>query len=362
MCRSCYEQCPSKIDTPKAMQIIRTMRYEAGKMPLPYRLVFEKVFPYPKIMSLGAHFLSGVQTAGLTKIIDNNLVARSLPKLNNAVGTIPRIPMKYARQLIPPINEAKGKKQGRVLYFLGCATDFVYPEIAQAAIKVLQIHGIEVVVPTVSCCGLPAYTYGHMKIAKTLAKQNINILDHNDFDAVIGDCSTCISFLKEYPLLFQEENEEEVKHNAGVMAEKCHDVISFLLKVGLKPYSKEIKQKLTLHMPCHVAWHLNTADNIEIAARNLPGIDFCKAENQNICCGGAGSYCFTQVERFKLILHKKMEGIYHTDAELVATVCPACIMQLQDGIKKDDGRKEVRPIKPVHLIQLLSEVYGIHYS
>lgn len=360
MCRSCYEQCPGKVDTPKAMQIIRTMRYEAGKMPLPYRLVFESVFPHPKVMSLGAHVLSGCQGVGLTKIVDNNLVARSFPKLKNIVGSIPRIPGKQARQLIPVVNPAEGKKQGRVLYFLGCATDLVYPEIAQAGVRLLQMHGVEVVVPPVSCCGLPAYTYGHMKIAKTLAKKNLDVLNLTDqgFDAVVGDCSTCISFLKGYSSLFQVDEEESWRRRSGVMGEKCDDVIGFLLKLGLKAYTKEIKQKVTFHMPCHVARYLNTAQDVEHVARNLPGIDFRKAENQNICCGGAGSYCFTQAARSQKILCQKLAGIYDTDAEFVLTTCPACLMQLQSGLKGAVSHKEIPLVKTTHLMQFMFQAYG----
>ena len=74
---------------------------------------------------------------------------------------------------------------------------------------------------------------------------------------------------------------------------------------------------------------------------------------------GAGRYCFTETERSGKILIKKMEGIYQTEAETVATVCPACIMQLQSGVKRDAGRKDIRPVKPVHLIQLLAKAYGV---
>jgi len=357
MCRSCYENCPSKIDTPKAMQIVRAMRFADGKMPLPYRLVFEKVFPHPKFMSFGAHVLSGAQALKLFKMLDNQMVARAMPIFGDVISSVPDLPIKQARQSIPLLNKAVGKRQGRVLYFLGCATDFVYPEIACDTVRILQMQGMEVIVPPVSCCGLPAFTYGHMTGAKFLAQHNLEIFGRNEFDAIVGDCTTCISFLKEYGQLFDQEEEEKQKNLSVELAEKCYDITAFLAKFGCNEFNQEIKQNITLHMPCHVARYLNTTKVVENMAQSIPGVNVIKADNQNICCGGAGSYCFSQPGRSKLILDRKMEGIYQTDAEIVSTVCPACIMQIQSGLKRNAKRNDVRPVKVMHLVQLLAKAY-----
>ncbi|MCX6344580.1 MAG: (Fe-S)-binding protein [Armatimonadetes bacterium] len=50
------------------------------------------------------------------------------------------------------------------------------------------------------------------------------------------------------------------------------------------------------------------------------------------CCGFAGSFAFKQPGVFSAILNRKLVHIEQTGAQIVATDCPGCIMQLQSGL------------------------------
>ena len=68
------------------------------------------------------------------------------------------------------------------------------------------------------------------------------------------------------------------------------------------------------------------------------------------CCGLGGTYSVYHYETSKKIGAKKADNIEACGAELVATDCPGCIMQLQDSINHAGLRQ-----KSVHILNLLDE-------
>jgi glycolate oxidase iron-sulfur subunit len=73
-------------------------------------------------------------------------------------------------------------------------------------------------------------------------------------------------------------------------------------------------------------------------------------ENAGTCCGLGGTYSVYHYENSKRIGAAKAGNIETSGAELVATDCPGCIMQLQDSINHAGGRQRV-----VHILELLNE-------
>jgi len=349
-CGRCSENCPSKVDTPKAVQLIRTIRYRAGRMKLPYRMLFEQIMPYPKRMAMGSHFMSIVQSVTPDGWLNNGIVARCCPP----VQSMPKLPKKRARNIVSVNNKAVGAKRGKVLYFMGCSTDLVFPEVAEATVNLLTSQGIDVIIPDVSCCGLPAYSYGHIDGALRLAARNLESLNFNEVDAVVSDCPTCVSFLNEYKDLPLDAS---LKEKASALFNKVQNLPDYLLSVGLLAPKQAVKKVVTYHQPCHFARSLGAANSVEKILKNLPGVEFRKAENQNTCCGGAGSYCFSQVGRSQKILINKMEGIVKTNSDTLVTNCPGCMMQLQTGLRQLEASHS-QPIHLTNFANLLSSIYN----
>ena len=327
-CGSCRESCPSRVDTPKAVQLMRTIRYKAGRMKVPYRLLFEQIMPRPKLMAMGAYFMSGVQTIAPDDWLKKGMIVRMFPPAQ----LIPKLPRKHARSVLPVRNKAIGERRGTVLYFLGCATDLVYPEVAMSTVSLLTAHGMDVTIPPVSCCGLPAYSYGHIDGTLRLARQNLASMNLSEVDAVVSDCPTCISFLKEYKDLPLDDC--FLKEQAEALCVKLHNLPDYLLQIGLLKPKKDLNKVVTYHRPCHFRQLSGGPDPVERILKNLPGVEFRKAENQNSCCGGAGSYCLTQFDRSQKIADKKLAGIVKTNSDVLVTNCPGCMVQLQPALKQ----------------------------
>ena len=66
----------------------------------------------------------------------------------------------------------------------------------------------------------------------------------------------------------------------------------------------------------------------------IPGLYFVELPNSSICCGAGGTYFVTQPQMSNSILDDKMSSVKITNADILATANPGCLIQLQAGASK----------------------------
>jgi Fe-S oxidoreductase len=81
----------------------------------------------------------------------------------------------------------------------------------------------------------------------------------------------------------------------------------------------------------------------------LPGVEFVEMQDADRCAGGAGTYVLKDYDTSQKIFERKRRAIEESGAEIVATSCPACMIQLNNGLR---GRTQVK-----HVAQVLQEAY-----
>jgi glycolate oxidase iron-sulfur subunit len=84
----------------------------------------------------------------------------------------------------------------------------------------------------------------------------------------------------------------------------------------------------------------------------VEGVDYVELPEANVCCGSAGSQLITHYETSTLLLDRKMKNLKSTNAEIIASGCPGCQMQLMTGVQRE-GLK----VKVMHPIQILDQAY-----
>ena len=84
----------------------------------------------------------------------------------------------------------------------------------------------------------------------------------------------------------------------------------------------------------------------------IPGLTFREMPGADLCCGSAGIYNVVQNEMSMQILERKMESVNSTNAAIVATANPGCMLQLQRGLHRAGLTGEVK-----HVLELLDEAY-----
>lgn len=261
---------------------------------------------------------------------------------------LPRLASRHLRERYAKLTEQIGKPYRRsVAYFHGCAANYFEDGVGDAVIKVLTRLGTEPALPPQRCSGTPIQTYGHTGLAKEGARFNLASLA--PYETIVTGCASCTLMLRDYPQLFADQPEQaeaerlarRVKHIAEFVLERDLDGATL---AGLRP----IPRMVTYHSSCHLrAAGVHKAPR-QVVAR-LPGVTFVEMQDADRCAGGAGTYILKDYRLSQSIFQQKRRAIEQTGAGIVATSCPACMIQLNNGLR---GTVQVK-----HIAQLLCESY-----
>jgi len=233
----------------------------------------------------------------------------------------------------------------RTAYFHGCAANYFDDGVGDAVIAVLTRKGMEPALPPQRCSGTPIQTYGHVNLAKDGARFNLASLA--GYETVVTGCASCTLMLKDYPKLFAGEPEQKaaealaarVRHITEVAAESAGAIPPENVGAGRR-------RKVTYHSSCHLRAAGVTREPRQALA-SLPGVEFVEMVDADRCAGGAGTYLVKDYETSMRIFERKRQAIEQSGADVVATSCPACMIQLKNGLR---GRVAVK-----HVAELLNE-------
>jgi glycolate oxidase iron-sulfur subunit len=90
----------------------------------------------------------------------------------------------------------------------------------------------------------------------------------------------------------------------------------------------------TYHDPCHASRGQGLTKEPREILNNIEGIEYREMPEADWCCGGAGSYALSHYDLSQRVLDRKMENLKKTDADLLVTSCPACMIQLAYGVRR----------------------------
>jgi len=352
-CGACsMVHCPAQVQTPEIVDKAIEELVRLKGQPWVQRVIFRNLLPNRGLLDAAGRVvwlgqITGAQAAakglGLTKVLGNDV--------HRAQDGLPRVPSKTARQILPTMMRSVPNRQYRVAYFIGCATNQLYPQVAEAMVRVLFANNTEVLVPEVVDCGKPPTVYGDFEAARNLARKNIDAMYGLDVDAIVTDCATCGSFIKEYGELLAEDPLYADK--AKAVSAKMKDISEFLTSIQLNDQMGDVKSKITYHDPCHLVRFQKVSAQPRKLLKSIPGLEFKEMAEADMCCGGAGSFSLTHYDLSQQVLSRKMGNASRTSANYLATGCPACMMQLSAGVKRDGLEMQV-----IHTVQLLDRAYS----
>ncbi len=135
--------------------------------------------------------------------------------------------------------------------------DTFFPETGEAAVKLLQHFGCEVVYPVgQTCCGKPADSGGYSRAARRAAKHFLSVFDGEE--PLVIPSGSCASMIKNhYPELFNDDHKLLEKSQA--LAGRTFELSQFLVGV-LKAHESDLKGsgKITYHASCQLTHELRS--------------------------------------------------------------------------------------------------------
>lgn len=350
-CMACNDACPVGI---QPAELTLAMRYvQEQKHPTSWKkTLFEGLIPHPGRMEAVTLPLRLYEALGIRRLVYALGLTRILPKkICDMEAMLPCLPQRPLRQVLPQITEARGENKYQVGFFLGCAQSLLFSDESAATVRVLSRNGCTVITPKdVECCGMPAHGYGRLDLVRAQAKQNISVFEKSEVDVVVTDCATCGSTLKEYGDYFKDD--PEWAERAEAFSQKVRDVSEFLMEIPLEKPKGRLQKRVTYHDPCHLRRAQHVSEQPRDLLKMIDDLEFVELPESDWCCGSAGSQLITHYETSIQVLDRKMDNLDSTQAQVIASGCPGCQMQLNTGIQRRG-----LDVRVVHPITLLDEAY-----
>jgi glycolate oxidase iron-sulfur subunit len=350
-CMACNDICPVGIrpaDLALSMRWLQEQRKPTGWK----KVLFGGLIPHPGRMELATLPLRLYQISGIRRLVYALGLRRLFPKqIRDLEAMLPSLPQRPLRQSLPVHTPARGEAHYQVGFFLGCAQNLLFAEESAAAVRVLARNACTVITPPdVKCCGMPARGYGRLDLVKEQARYNIGVFEKYPLDAIVTDCATCGSTLKDYGELLKDD--PNWAERAVAFSSRVKDISEFLDSIPLKKPAGNINVRVTYHDPCH----LRRAQHVFQQPRRLlsliDGLEFVEMPEADWCCGSAGSQLISHYETSSQILDRKLDNLAVVKADIVASGCPGCQMQLTTGIQRRGFQ-----VKVVHPVSLLDRAY-----
>jgi glycolate oxidase iron-sulfur subunit len=356
-CRACEPVCPSGVRyghlLEEARDIIQQHKKHSFLVRFVRKLVFHELFPYPERMRMLTGLIGFYQRSGLQALVRKTGLLTLLPSsLRQMEKVLPPVPPLKEMKKRPQHLAPDGMPKRRVAFFSGCLMDTMFMATNDATMRLLQLAGCEIIIPSSqTCCGALHGHGGEKQKAKELAKRNIEAFEQLQVDYIVTNAGGCGAFLMEYDHLLKDE--AEWRERAKAFVAKIKDISEVLVELDFHKKHLEVEpQVVTYQDSCHLRNVMKTAASPRMLLRSIQGVEFREMKDADRCCGSAGIYNIVEPEMAMQILDYKMEMAKQTKAKTIVTANPGCLLQMRLGIEREGLSDRVRA---VHIVDFLLE-------
>jgi len=284
-----------------------------------------------------------------------------------------------------------------VAYFAGCTAGYLFPQVGQAVVEVLEHNGVTVYVPPQDCCGMPHLVEGDRNATLLRVQNNMDNLlaSARAGDDLVCSCPTCGYFMKVllreracYAEEYQrsvDAGDDEIKvpdpdHGGGkhkVLKKSMYkdilkddgyfSVIDPMARIGLAKHLSDageylaclhaeglfdtrfnaIHGRMVYFAPCHQRQQKIGSPYSELLAL-IPGLAIESLEGMD-CCGMGGNFGFKAGfhEKSLAVGRPLIEKIRARAPEAIITDCMSCRLQFQQEL----------PYLVFHPMEILARAY-----
>ncbi len=294
-CRLCESRCPRNVNIVEAIMGLRTAAFEDGRAPPEFHKLLwstlEEGNPFGSARSARGAWADGLG-----------------------------------------IPEAK-PGEAKVLLYTGCAASYD-PRLQKAARSLagtLQAAGTPITTlgNAEACCGDAVRSTGERAWLERLVAQNVKAFNASGAQTLITFSPHCYDIFRNlYP-------------RYGLQAEVLHatQYLERLLDQGKLPRPARTEKTVAYHDPCYLGRHNGVFETPRRLLESVPGLELVefKDNRQNaLCCGGGGGGMWRKESGARLS-DKRHAQARETGAGLLATSCPYCVQNFEDGTKRFGG-------------------------
>jgi Fe-S oxidoreductase len=353
-CKICYFKCPYtkdddhefNLDFPRL--ILRYKSIQAKEKGIPLR---DKVLGNPDLLGK-----IGCSTAAISNMANKSSLNRFFMEKTIGIHREKQLPSfagetfyKWFQKNKKDYTLSEAEKQDKVVLFSTCFGNYNSPEIAKDAVFVLWKNGVEVAVPKLNCCGMPAMESGNLDMAVKEAESNYKSLSpfvEKCYKILVLNPTCSLTMKDDYPVLLEKKFAREDLEKFSQAVFDTNEYL-FMLKREDK-FNRSFKStpgKIAYHIPCHLR-----AQNIGYRSRDMmKTISETSFILVDECCGHNGTWAMKK-ENYKNSMRigsKAFDKIKDNEHDIVATDCPLAAIQLEQGTGEE----------VIHTIQVLARAY-----
>ena len=300
-CRGCETTCPSGVRYGKLIDICRKVvenQVTRNIQIKTIRYVLQKILPNP------IFFTILLKIGQATKYLLPKRIQSSIPSRARNAG------------LWPPARHKR-----KMLALDGCVQPAIAPNINAATARILDRIGISLIkVKKENCCGAISYHLNAQQDGLNYMRHNIDAwwpyLDNsinNGVEGIVMTASGCGVTVKEYGNYLKYD--EAYADKAAQVSDLTKDISEVLnneteklasLFYNTKSCTKE--SNLTFHSPCTLQHGLKIRGVVENIL-TIAGFNLILAQDDNICCGSAGTYSILQPQLSQQLLENKIKAL-----------------------------------------------------
>jgi len=222
-----------------------------------------------------------------------------------------------------------------------CVADQLYPDTAEATVRVLEAAGARVEFPSAqTCCGQPAYTAGEPGAAARLARHHIDVFA--GYDAVVAPSGSCAAMVRTH----YRELLPDAAPDVDDLATRTFELTEYLTNVlHVDDIGVRLDTTVTMHDACHGLRGLRISSEPRRLLERT-GATIVEMTESDTCCGFGGVFSRQYPEVAAKLADVKLDHARATTAEYLVSTDLACLMHLET--RRDRGPKLV------HIADLLA--------
>ena len=345
-CLSCMTTCPSGVHYMHLVDHARDHIEKTYKRPLhdrAIRAMLAHVLTNRSLFRLAA--VGGWLARPFAPILAAVGMARVAAMLRLTPASIPALVADRGRAVHP----AAGERRGRVALLGGCVGPVLRPSTNEATIRLLNRHGVEVVIAEEEgCCGSLTHHMGREEQAFAQARGAIDAwtaeIEREPLDAILVTVSGCGTTIKDYGHMFR--NDPAYAGKAARVSALARDVTEYLATLELSVTGAQ-----PLNVAYHAACSLQHSQKIVHAPKELLsklGFVVKDIAEGHLCCGSAGTYNILQPAIAAKLRDRKVGNIEKLQPDVIAAGNIGCMTQIASGTA----------IPVVHTVELIDWATG----
>ena len=238
----------------------------------------------------------------------------------------------------------------RASLFITCYNDTLYPETGRAVVTLLERLGVEVEFrPAQTCCGQMHANTGFRSEAYSQAKRFVRL--YGDADTVVVPSSSCVAMIRDqYPGLFGDLGNEELRREFAALLPRVHELSEFLIdRLKVEDVGAYFPHRVTYHASCHGLRALQLGDRPFRLLGKVRGLELVPLANLDRCCGFGGTFSVKNAEVSSAMLSAKLTDVLTTRAEYCTALDNSCLMHIGGAL-----HRQFAAMKTLHMAQILA--------